>query len=59
MSGPTCCRACREDRTGGVGPARRWALTDKGYAALGQANVPIPSRTELERIAERNREAVT
>ena len=57
MSGPTCCQACRDDRTGGVGHARRWALTDKGYAALGQVNVPIPSRAELQQIAEHNRKA--
>jgi len=35
--------------------SRRWALTEKGYAALGQVNVPIPSRAELQRIAEQNR----
>ena len=56
VSGPTCCQACRDERTGSVGHARRWALTDKGYAALGQVNVPIPSLAELQAIAEQNRE---
>ena len=55
VGGPTCCRACREHRGEGVGPARRWALTEKGYAALGQVNVWIPTRAGLQEIAAQNR----
>ncbi len=52
---PTCCRACRQDRSGEVGPSRRWALTDQGYAVLGQVNVPVASRAWLQEVAEQHR----
>lgn len=58
MSHADSCPACRDARGTGSGTARRWSLTEKGYAALGQANVSVATRAELEQIARQNREAV-
>jgi len=55
MSRHHCCRTCAAKREVVDRRPRRWALTEKGYAALGQVNVRIPSRAELQRIAEQNR----
>jgi len=59
--GPTCCRACREHRRQGVGHSRRWALTDKGHAAIGSTlpdpvDVPVLTRAGLQLLATQHQE---
>lgn len=61
MTSKPCCHACQDERGTGVGHPRRWALTDKGRAAIGllpaPVDVPVLTRAGLQRVAEQHRRA--